>query len=427
MSFQRLRFQRQLLRSAVLLVGDSVEWDANAYTCMLKRMIFDGDGPLGTSSDPFVAWTSHGQMWPVMEALPQMLKICASHPANYLTSRECAWQCLNVANWKDYRTDVFAQLGENTRDIADVILEYSHGRDSRRIKARGITTFPGMRDCHISNYARQHQRHSHESILGIGYKEQRADMVGEENEENVRSDSTKGEAQLWSDRFIDPDSKLRPLIEEIADELVRPSVEAGSSLSSIDDNEVVSDLLAWYDLKDKRYEDDAEDTLTSLIKFLKQQKKKECGTSDDDDDGDDNQLPRDAFTHLMCLQKANELKKVLQVAQPSMKGVGKKKVDDVRLLLVDAFSRTEGPNQVSVDDAKEAFRQVFAQAKEKFKDQKSAMCDLVDVEFDEEASGVKEKSRNFAEILADRPRGEDAKRLFDYEWDESKSFPFRRS
>jgi hypothetical protein len=115
MNFQRTRFQRGLLWGAVVEVGASAPWNTNSYTKMLQRMLRDTNGQLGTSSYPFIEWTSFGRMCPLMEALPQILKTFASHPLNYLTARECAWQNLQVANWKDNRQDVFPQIGGYVR------------------------------------------------------------------------------------------------------------------------------------------------------------------------------------------------------------------------------------------------------------------------------------------------------------------------
>jgi hypothetical protein len=426
MNFQRTRFQRGLLWGAVVEVGASAPWNTNSYTKMLQRMLRDTNGQLGTSSYPFIEWTSFGRMCPLMEALPQILKTFASHPLNYLTARECAWQNLQVANWKDNRQDVFPQIGGYTRDLNDALIEYSNSRDSRKIKSKNIITFPGTREAHIGNFARQDEKKSHKSVLGTKYKRQKNDSLeatAEDDGDMEVSDSDKGEAQRWSERFHLPDSPIRPLIKEIAEDLVKPLVEEGAKLTAVVNNTVLTRLFGWYDLADKRFIRYVEATMTDLVSFLEKQKKKEeklCGVGVSLVD-----LPRDAFTHLILQQNGNALKKVLKVAVPSLTGIGDLLVAEVRRQLVTAFGRDVGVNQVQVDVAINAFRTAFAVAKDKSKNMKSAMDDIKDETFVDDATlGGEVKVRSIQQALDARPRGALAKGLFDFDWDSSKEFPF---
>ena len=76
---------------------------------------------------------------------------------------------------------------------------------------------------------------------------------------------------------------------------------------------------------------------------------------------------------------------------------------------------------VDADVAADNFRKVYDSAQEKA----VAMKDLQDASFAEYASQERSE-RTYAQALAARPTGADAKSLlFDYVWDESKVFPFR--
>jgi hypothetical protein len=156
LNFQRTRYLLTLLRFAVNETEATLEeWEANGYTRMLKRMLLDDNGPLAISVDPFVAFTSDGNIRPYLELFPQMAKVYAGKEVNTpLTMVECLWQNANIANWMAHRPDVFIPIRKHSRHMHDSFIEYSNSVDSRNFKSTQALTHSAMRSCHIDGFMR---------------------------------------------------------------------------------------------------------------------------------------------------------------------------------------------------------------------------------------------------------------------------------